>query len=124
MGSSGIDGTGSRLLCGIEARAYFAFNEAVLTDESRETLGKVAECLKQQPTLNISVQGHTDERGTSEFNLALGERRALSAAAYLKNLGIADARVGWVSVGEERPLDPGHDEAAFAKNRRAELLPR
>jgi len=123
-GNSGIDFAGNRALCGTEIRVYFGFNEAGVTDEGRELLGKAAQCLKQNPTLSVTIQGHTDERGSTEYNLALGERRALSVRGYLKDLGIDEKRLIPVSVGEERPLDSGKDEAAWAKNRRAELYPR
>jgi peptidoglycan-associated lipoprotein len=111
-------------LCGREVRVYFAFNEANLSGDARDALDQAAQCVKSQAVQRLTIQGHTDDRGTAEYNLALGERRALAVRVYLKDLGVAEARMATVSVGEERPVDPGHDEAAWAKNRRAELLPR
>ncbi|HEY5764974.1 MAG TPA: OmpA family protein, partial [Candidatus Deferrimicrobiaceae bacterium] len=70
----------------------------------------------------IQIEGHCDERGTSEYNMALGERRASAASKYLQNLGIAGSRLSTISYGEERPLDPGHNEDAWAKNRRATFV--
>ena len=78
--------------------------------------------LRQQPTWQVTVEGHCDERGTAEYNLALGERRAIAARAYLVSLGIAADRLRTVSYGKEFPFDPGHDEPAFTKNRRAHFV--
>ncbi|MBI5496768.1 MAG: OmpA family protein [Deltaproteobacteria bacterium] len=122
--TSGVDPAGGRLLCGEELRVYFAYNESALSDESRANLARAATCLKASPALEVTVQGHTDERGATEYNLALGERRALAVRLFLRDLGVSERRLHLVSVGEERPLDPGHDEAAWARNRRAELYPR
>ena len=81
-----------------------------------------AQVLKKQPTWQVTVEGHCDERGTAEYNLALGERRALAAKTYLVSLGIAADRLRTVSYGKEFPFDPGHDEAAWSKNRRAHFV--
>ena len=78
--------------------------------------------LKQYPTWTVTIEGHCDERGTAEYNLALGERRAVAARAYLVSLGIPADRLRTVSYGKEFPFDPGHDEAAYAKNRRAHFV--
>jgi len=101
---------------------YFEFDSAVLTPSAVAVLKEKAAWLKDQPTVNVLIEGHCDERGTNEYNLALGERRAQSAKAFLVNMGIASARLTTVSYGEERPLDPGHNEAAWAKNRRAQFV--
>jgi len=101
---------------------YFEFDSAVLTPSAVAVLQEKAAWLKDQPTVNVLIEGHCDERGTNEYNLALGERRAQSAKAFLVNMGIASARLTTVSYGEERPLDPGHNEAAWAKNRRAQFV--
>ena len=78
--------------------------------------------LKQYPTWAVTIEGHCDERGTAEYNLALGERRAVAARRYLVSLGISADRLRTVSYGKEFPFDPGHDEAACAKNRRAHFV--
>jgi peptidoglycan-associated lipoprotein len=103
-------------------RIHFAFDEAALTAESREILTKNAAHLKQAPAVRVRIEGHCDERGTAEYNLALGERRAQSAFRYLVDLGIAPGRMTSVTFGKEAPLDPRHNEEAWAKNRRAEFV--
>ena len=101
------------------------FYELVSSDlnaASQKVLDENAALLKRYATWAVTVEGHCDERGTAEYNLALGERRAIAARAYLVSLGIAADRVRTVSYGKEFPFDPGHDEAAFAKNRRAHFV--
>ncbi|WP_243367155.1 peptidoglycan-associated lipoprotein Pal [Fundidesulfovibrio soli] len=102
---------------------YFDLDRYDLKPESRQILTRKAEILKQYPEIKLVVEGHCDERGTAEYNLALGERRARAAADYLANLGVAASRLSIVSYGKERPLDPGHNEAAWSKNRRDEFKP-
>jgi len=97
---------------------YFEFDKSDLLPESQEVLRRKAEFLKDSPDVMVIIEGHCDERGTNEYNLALGDRRASSAKAFLVNLGIAGSRLTCISYGEERPADPGHNEAAWAKNRR------
>ena len=97
---------------------FFEFDSAVLLAEAQAILKKKAEWLINNPEAAATIEGHCDERGTNEYNLALGDRRASSAKAFLVNLGIAGSRLTCVSYGEERPADPGHDEEAWAKNRR------
>jgi peptidoglycan-associated lipoprotein len=92
-----------------------------LTREARSTLDDDWQCLQKRGNPPVTVAGHTDERGTTEYNLALGERRAESVRRYLVGLGAAARNIKVVSYGKERPVDPGHNEAAWAKNRRAEL---
>ena len=108
----------SRLLNG--PIAYFAFDKADLTSEDEQKLQVLASELKAHPTAKILIAGNTDEVGTEEYNLHLGQRRAVVARAYLINLGVAPVRIDTVSYGEDRPADPGHDSAAHAKNRRDE----
>ncbi len=98
---------------------YFEFDKSDLLAESQEVLRSKAEFLKDNSDAMVIIEGHCDERGTNEYNLALGDRRASSAKAFLVNLGIAGSRLTCISYGEERPADPGHNEAAWAKNRRA-----
>lgn len=112
----------------VEKAAYeltdinFDFDNFDLGDEAREVLKKHAAWLTENKGVNITVEGHCDERGTAEYNLALGERRAKAAAMFLVNMGIDDKRIKTISYGEELPLDPGHDEAAWARNRRAHFV--
>jgi peptidoglycan-associated lipoprotein len=97
----------------------FDFDKAFLREDAKPTLQAVAAYMKKNPGAKILIEGHCDERGTSEYNMALGDRRAHSVMKYLEGLGVQRSRLSTISYGEERPLDPGHDEAAWAKNRRA-----
>jgi peptidoglycan-associated lipoprotein len=101
------------------ADIYFAYDSAQLSDEARAVLDQHARWLQARGDVRISVEGHCDERGTVEYNLALGEQRAQAAREYLASLGVAASRLNLVSYGKERPIDPGHGEEAWAKNRRA-----
>ncbi|MEZ4526941.1 MAG: peptidoglycan-associated lipoprotein Pal [Desulfobacterales bacterium] len=101
---------------------YFAFDQSVLTAEAQRILQDKAQWMQSRPDVSVIIEGHCDERGTTEYNLALGDRRAESAKAFLVNLGIAASRMTTVSYGEERPADPGHNEAAWARNRRAHFV--
>lgn len=98
---------------------YFEFDSSVLLPMAEEVLKEKAQWLRGNPGISVIIEGHCDERGTNEYNLALGDRRAESAKVYLVNLGISESRLTSISFGEERPVDPGHDEAAWAKNRRS-----
>ncbi|HEX9603413.1 MAG TPA: peptidoglycan-associated lipoprotein Pal [Myxococcales bacterium] len=100
---------------------YFGFDDSSLTPEARSTLDSDYQCLRQRGNPPATIAGHTDERGTTEYNLALGQRRAESVRKYLAGLGADASKMKVVSHGEERPADPGHDETAWAKNRRAEI---
>lgn len=97
---------------------FFEFDSAVLLAEAQGILKKKAEWLINNSDDTATIEGHCDERGTNEYNLALGERRAESAKTFLMDLGIAGSRLNCISYGEERPVDPGHNEEAWAKNRR------
>lgn len=101
---------------------YFAYDSDEIDDEGKKVLAANAEVLKTYRTWIITVEGHCDERGTAEYNLALGDRRALAARNYLVSLGIAPDRLRTVSYGKEFPFDAGHDEAAWTKNRRAHFM--
>lgn len=101
---------------------HFDFDKYNLKPEARNVLNKLGEFLKANTEATVLIEGHCDERGTNEYNLALGERRATSAAKYLVALGIDKARISTISYGEERPLDPGHNEEAWAKNRRDHFI--
>ena len=103
---------------------HFAFDQANLTAEVRRQLDELAAALKGFPALSLLIEGHADERGTSEYNLALGARRAEAVRAYLVGLGIAGTRLDVISYGHEQPLDPEHNETAWALNRRAHFVVR
>lgn len=96
----------------------FAFDSYKLDSKAKDILASNAEWLKANPSATTQVEGHCDERGTNEYNMALGAHRARAGHDYLKGLGIAANRLSTVSYGEEMPLDPGHNEAAWARNRR------
>ena len=98
---------------------YFEFDKSNLTNEAKQILRSNAGYLVNNPNLRIRIEGHCDERGTEEYNLALGERRARSAYNYLKALGANSRQMAIISYGESRPVDPGHSERAWGKNRRA-----
>ena len=107
---------------GVLRTIYFAFDSYELTPTSTATLRENAEWLKAHRDHNVVVEGHCDERGTIEYNLALGERRANSVRDYLVSLGLDRSRLRIVTYGEERPASPGHNEASWSQNRRAEFL--
>lgn len=99
---------------------HFDFNKSELRPDAREILKKNAEYLKANKDLKILIEGHCDERGTVEYNLALGQRRANAIREYYGKLGISLGRIATISYGEEKPLDPASNEKAWAKNRRGE----
>ena len=107
------------LASGVADRVFFATNESVLTTASRDTLRKQAEWLRKNSKINVVLEGHADERGTREYNLALGERRANSAKDYLMTYGISANRISVISYGKERPVDSGSNPLAWSKNRRS-----
>ena len=107
------------LASGVPDRVFFATNESVLTTASRDTLRKQAAWLRKNPDINVVLEGHADERGTREYNLALGERRANSAKDYLMTYGISSNRVSVISYGKEGPVDSGSNPLAWSKNRRS-----
>jgi peptidoglycan-associated lipoprotein len=102
--------------------AFFPLDSSDLDDEARSVVAGNADILKRNPKWVITIEGHCDERGTAEYNLALGERRALAAKSYLLSLGIPDTRVRTVSYGDEFPFDRGHSDDAWSKNRRAHFI--
>jgi peptidoglycan-associated lipoprotein len=101
---------------------FFTLDSSELTAEAQQIMNANAQVLRQYSSWVVTIEGHCDERGTAEYNLALGERRALAARAYLVSLGLPADRLRTVSYGKEFPFDPGHDESAFAKNRRAHFV--
>ncbi|MFL2886697.1 MAG: peptidoglycan-associated lipoprotein Pal [Candidatus Pelagibacter sp.] len=104
---------------GVPDRVFFATNESILTTMSRDTLRKQAAWLRENSSVNIVVEGHADERGTREYNLALGERRANAAKDYLMTYGISADRISVISYGKERPVDSGSNPLSWSKNRRS-----
>ncbi|MDD5258474.1 MAG: peptidoglycan-associated lipoprotein Pal [bacterium] len=98
---------------------YFGFDEYTLTKAALGTLAQNVEILKSNSKIIVQIEGHADERGTVEYNLALGQKRASAVRTYLINAGIDSGRIFTISYGKERPIDPGHNEGAWAKNRRA-----
>ena len=104
---------------GVPDRVFFATNESVLTTASRDTLRKQAAWMRKNSSLTFTIEGHADERGTREYNLALGERRANAAKDYLMTYGISSDRISVLSYGKERPVDSGSNPLAWSKNRRS-----
>jgi peptidoglycan-associated lipoprotein len=102
--------------------AFFETNSATLTLEAQEALKASAEWIKNNPDFALIIEGHTDERGSEQYNLALGDRRATIVQQYLTSLGVDPTLIRTITYGEERPFDPGHDVSTWAKNRRAHLM--
>ena len=107
------------LASGVPDRVFFATNESVLTTASRETLRKQAAWLRKNSKVNIVLEGHADERGTREYNLALGERRANAAKDYLMTYGVSGKRMTVISYGKEKPVNPASTPLAWSQNRRS-----
>ena len=107
------------LATGVPDRVFFATNKSVLTTASRDTLRKQATWLRENKSINVTVEGHADERGTREYNLALGERRANATKDYLMTYGISGDRISVISYGKERPVNSGSSPLAWSQNRRS-----
>ena len=107
------------LASGVPDRVFFATNKSSLTTKSRETLRKQATFLRKNKNLNVTIEGHADERGTREYNLALGERRANAAKDYLMTYGISGKRISVISYGKEKPVNPASNPLAWSQNRRS-----
>lgn len=121
--SSALGGAGDSFAGAAELQTlYFEFDSYNLNSQGRDALKANAQWLTENPTATIQIEGHCDERGTTEYNLALGERRANAARDYLQKLGVDASRMSVISYGEERPLDPSSGESAWAKNRRAQFV--
>ena len=101
---------------------YFEFDQWSIREDQKEVMVKNSQWLKANPNAKVRLEGHCDERGTAEYNLALGQKRAEATKAFLEGLGISSQRMATISYGEERPLDPGHNEASWVKNRRVDVL--
>jgi len=124
--SEGMAGMGSDVSAGDAGQAfsemdivYYGYDSFTLSSEARQSLKKNADWMKANPTARIQIEGHCDERGTVEYNMALGDRRANAAKAYLVKMGVGSERIETLSYGKERPADLGHTESAWARNRRA-----
>ena len=115
---TGSDGV-LELASGVPDRVFFATNEIILTTASREILRKQADWMRKNSDVTVVLEGHADERGTREYNLALGERRANSAKDYLMTYGVSSDRISVLSYGKERPVDSGSNPLAWSKNRRS-----
>ena len=100
----------------------FDFDKSEVSEDGRKACGVVADYMKKNPRAKLLIEGHCDERGTAEYNMALGERRATAVMTYLVSLGVPKEALSTVSFGKEKTLDPGHDEGAWAKNRRAHFV--
>ena len=107
------------LATGVKDRVFFATNKSSLTTASRATLRKQATFLRKNKKLNVTIEGHADERGTREYNLALGERRANAAKDYLMTYGISGKRISVISYGKEKPVNPASSPLAWSQNRRS-----
>jgi peptidoglycan-associated lipoprotein len=101
---------------------HFDFNMSVVRADAKSTLSSVADYMKKNKGAKLLIEGHCDERGTAEYNMALGDRRAEAARAYLVSLGVPASALSTVSFGKEKPLDPGNNDVAWAKNRRAHFV--
>jgi len=100
---------------------FFEFDSSTLTKDASDKLGVVGDVLQRHPELDVKIEGNCDERGSAQYNLALGQKRADVVKKYLAQLGVKDAQVRAISLGSEKPADPGHDEDAWKKNRRADV---
>ena len=107
------------LASGVPDRVFFATNESILTTKSRDTLRKQAAWMRKNSDLTFVIEGHADERGTREYNLALGERRANAARDYLMTYGISGKRISTISYGKEKPVNPASSSLAWSQNRRS-----
>jgi peptidoglycan-associated lipoprotein len=107
---------------GFSPDLYFDYDESSLTDDNREKLSRNADLLKSQPQFSVTVEGHADARGTNEYNLALGERRANAVKDYLSSLGVAADRLRTISYGEERPACTDEAESCYSQNRRVHMI--
>ena len=107
------------LATGVKDRVFFATNKSTLTTASRDTLRKQAAWMRKKKDITFTIEGHADERGTREYNLALGERRANAAKDYLMTYGISGGRLSVISYGKERPVNSGSDPLAWSQNRRS-----
>jgi peptidoglycan-associated lipoprotein len=118
-GSSVVAGTQQDLEANVGDRVFFDFDKSLITPEGEATLTRQAAWMKQNPAVNLEIQGHSDERGTREYNLALGERRANAARTFLESAGVESARLKTVSFGKDKPAVEGTGEEVWSQNRRS-----
>ncbi len=116
---SAVPGSQEDLATNVGDRVFFAYDSTDLAPEAIDTLNRQVEWLNRYPSVNITVEGHADERGTREYNLALGERRAQAVKTYLSSMGVSASRLNTISYGKERPAVVGADASSWAQNRRA-----
>ncbi|PLX91203.1 MAG: peptidoglycan-associated lipoprotein [Desulfuromonas sp.] len=112
------------VIAAVLSPVYFEFDQYTLSDAAREALAENMRYLQTNPGTSLVIEGHCDERGSDEYNLALGERRAVAAQQYLVSMGVDPQRLSTISYGEEKPVDLANTEEAWAKNRRAEFVPK
>lgn len=117
-----VPGSQEDLVVNVGDRIFFDFDKSDLRPDAIETLNRQSDWLRSFPSVTVTIEGHCDERGTREYNLALGERRAASARQYLESTGISGGRLDTISYGKERPAVLGSNEAAWAQNRRAVMV--
>ena len=113
-----VPGTQQDLVVNVGDRVFFGYDQSDLSTEARGTLDRQIAWLKQYPNVSVTIEGHADERGTREYNLALGERRATSVRSYLMSMGVDASRINTISYGKERPAVPENNAAAWSQNRR------
>jgi peptidoglycan-associated lipoprotein len=106
----------------LEVSVYFDYNQAVLTDQAKATLSKKAEYLVKNPNIKVTIEGHCDERGSNEYNLALGERRASAVTKYFATFGVPKDQMKTITYGKEKPVCFEHNESCWTKNRRASIV--
>ncbi len=116
---SGAPGSQEDLATSVGDRVFFAYDSSDLAPEAIDTLNRQVEWLNRYPNVNITIEGHADERGTREYNIALGERRAQAVKTYLSSMGVSSARLNTISYGKERPAVVGADASSWAQNRRS-----
>ncbi len=116
------NGSDSGKIAGLET-IFFEYDKATLTSETKKLIASNADWMKARPNVNIQIEGHCDARGSIEYNLSLGERRARTVKEYMVSLGITDARISIISYGKEKPLQNGDNDEAYGKNRRANFVP-
>lgn len=117
-----VNGDSDSNRAGALQTVYFDYSSAAITGATRDTLNANAEFLKKNASVKVQVEGHCDERGSVQFNLALGEKRAKSVKDYLQSQGIASSRLSIISLGKEKPVSFGHDEESWSKNRRGNFV--
>lgn len=119
LGGPYAAGSSGEIANNVSDRVFFGYDSSVLTSEAQIVLDSQAAWLKDNTSTNVTLEGHADERGTREYNIALGERRAAAAKSYLVGAGVAESRISTVSYGKERPAVVGNDESSWSQNRRA-----